>query len=212
MTRASGPLGRRVPDGIRLGMRRGVGSDVLGPYCVIGPVATHPGRNRLRPVDEVPERVSTRRGCRSPGSEPESAAADVGVRAPMRGSTTPRTIPGRGLEPRTSPARQAARGYLCTLIRTPQPAGIHRNWPEPTGTTVLSRTPPEACRDSGMRYQVSSRPILSTNWAFSFPLYPQDLAEPAYGSLHAKLTCWSGDSAATPCSPWCNAIRMLRTG
>lgn len=42
---------------------------------------------------------------------------------------------------------------LCTLIRTLKPAGTHRSWPEPTVTTVLSRTPPEARRDSGMRYQ-----------------------------------------------------------
>jgi len=27
-------------------------------------------------------------------------------------------------------------------------------------------------RESGMRYQVSSSPILSTNWALSLPLYP----------------------------------------
>ena len=37
-----------------------------------------------------------------------------------------------------------------------KPAGTHRIWPEPTVATVLSRTPPDARRDSGMRYQVSS--------------------------------------------------------
>ena len=61
----------------------------------------------------------------------------------------------------TSNAR--ARGFdpcgalLRTLIRTLNPVGAHRNWPEPTVTTVLSRSPPDVCRDSGMRYQVSSR-------------------------------------------------------
>ena len=40
--------------------------------------------------------------------------------------------------------------------------------------------------ESGMRYQVSSSPILSTNWAFSLPpyphSYPQDSRERAYRS------------------------------
>ena len=31
--------------------------------------------------------------------------------------------------------------------------------------------------ESGMRYQVSSSPILSTNWAFSLPLFPQTPAQ-----------------------------------
>jgi hypothetical protein len=44
----------------------------------------------------------------------------------------------------------------CTLIRTLKPVGTYRSWSEPTVTTVLSRTPPEARRDSGMRYQHSS--------------------------------------------------------
>jgi hypothetical protein len=44
---------------------------------------------------------------------------------------------------------------LCTLIRTLKPAGIRRIGPEPTVATVLSRTPPEDRRDSGMRYQIS---------------------------------------------------------
>jgi hypothetical protein len=44
-------------------------------------------------------------------------------------------------------------GRLCTIIHTLKPAGIHRNWPEPAVTAVLSRSPPEARRDSGMRYQ-----------------------------------------------------------
>jgi hypothetical protein len=40
------------------------------------------------------------------------------------------------------------------LIRTLKPAGTHRSWPEPIVTTVLSRNPPDVCRDSGMRYQL----------------------------------------------------------
>lgn len=49
------------------------------------------------------------------------------------------------------------KGCLCTLIRTLKPARTRRTWPEPTATTVLSRTPPEGCRDSGMRYQFRER-------------------------------------------------------
>lgn len=44
---------------------------------------------------------------------------------------------------------------LCTLIRTLKPVGIHQNWPERTVTAVLSRNPPDVCRESGMRYQLA---------------------------------------------------------
>ena len=68
--------------------------------------------------------------------------------------------------------RGRAAGVLSrTLSRTLKPAGTHRNWPESTVTTVLSRTPPEGRRESGMRYQVSSSSILSTNSGF-FPAVP----------------------------------------
>jgi len=54
----------------------------------------------------------------------------------------------------TRSLRTAQRGGRCTLICALEPAGIHRNWSEPTVTTVLSRTPPEDRRDSGMRYEI----------------------------------------------------------
>jgi hypothetical protein len=61
-------------------------------------------------------------------------------------------------------------------------------------------------QESGMRYQVSSSPILSTNWAFAFPRYPhsypQDSLERAY-FYWARLASWppaAGDSEAPTCS------------
>jgi hypothetical protein len=81
----------------------------------------------------------------------------IAVRVPRTGTAADRSA---SVEP-TWPGRP-----FRTLIRTLKPVGIPWIWPEPTVTTVLSRNPPDVCRDSGMRYQVSSRPILSTNCGF----------------------------------------------
>ncbi len=51
--------------------------------------------------------------------------------------------------------RRSRGGGLCTLIRTLKPAGTRRSWPESTVTVVLSRTPLDVCRDSGMRYHAN---------------------------------------------------------
>jgi hypothetical protein len=83
---------------------------------------------------------------------------------------------------------------LSRYPRTLKPVGTHRSRPEPTVKTVLNRMPPEARRDSGMRYQVSSRPILSTNLAFVWSTYPHSYphrpAQPArISSAAASIRC-----------------------
>jgi hypothetical protein len=96
------------------------------------------------------------------------------------GEPTCRATVRRRIEP--APRTLVEMHTLCTLSRSRLPAR--------TARIVLPVTSPGTAGapqvESGMRYQVSSSPILSTNWTFSLPpyphSYPQDSRERAYRS------------------------------
>ena len=122
------PLRKRRGDGAPLALAPSGADDPMAGHQARHPVTSH---RDASPLQGAPHLARALR----PGSA---------VRVPRTGTAADRSA---SVEP-TWPGRP-----FRTLIRTLKPVGIPWIWPEPTVTTVLSRNPPDVCRDSGMRYQ-----------------------------------------------------------